>query len=201
MDILRFVLSQTLEAVLAAALFFIGAGLAPAVHSRRIEFLLSFPRWMMRRLQNVIRSKPPTLKLGAYIFAFNGTAMFVYMLTGLIPGVPYLIALMTGLNVALAGLLAREEPRAVRPEPGIVPASVRLCMMLTFLLELPCFWYAMAMGFTMPTVISLLGDGDPNEVRRRIEAYLIVILPILAVSASVEAHAVLWAARHDAGEA
>jgi hypothetical protein len=199
MDILHFILSQTLEAVLAAALFFIGAGMAPIVYSRRIESLLSFPRWMMRKLHGIIESGPSILRLATFIFAFNGTAMFVYMMTGLVPGAPYVIAWGTGLNVALAGLLAREEPNAPQAPPAFMPVSVRACMILTFLLELPCFGYAMAMGFTMPTAISLFHESDPGGIWLRIRAYLAVILPILAVSATVESYAVLWAARQDEG--
>ncbi len=192
MQAVRFILSLTPEALLATALFFIGAGLAPLVMARRIESLLSFPRWMMQLLRAILERKPSTPTLAALIFGFNGTAIFLYMLSGVVPGIPYVIALGTGLNVALAGLLAREAPRPGGPRSGPLPISVRICMALTFILELPCFWYSMAMGFTMPTVILLFQGGDPAGIGRRIHAYLTVILPILAVSAAVEAYAVLW---------
>lgn len=188
-----------MEAVLAAALFFIGAGLAPVVYGRRWEFFLSTPRWMMRRLHGIIEKKPPVPALAAFIFGFNGLAMFLYMMTGVIPGAAYLIAGMTGLNVALAGLLSREEPMP-RNAPAFMPVSVRVCMLLTFLLELPCFWFAMGMGFTMPHVIPFVQETDTAGILLRVRTYLVAILPILAVSASVEAYAVLWAARQERDE-
>ena len=72
-----------------------------------------------------------------------------------------------------------------------MPLSVRLCATLTFILELPCFWYALAMGWTLQiNLVDLWRGTDAAPVRERIAAYVIVILPVLAVSALAEAYAV-----------
>jgi len=193
---IHLILAHSAEAGIAAVLFFIGALLAPIVYSRRMETFIAFPRWLMRKLRSFIAEEPSIPQLALLIFAFNGSAILLYMLSGVVPGVPLLIALGTGLNVALAGFLAHEERPATGPAARPLPFSVRLCAALTFLLELPCFWYAIGMGFRMPTALDLLHGGDPNAIARRVSAYVMFILPTLLVSATVESYAVLWAARH-----
>jgi len=192
----EFLLHRTLYACAAAVLFAAGMACATPVYQRRMEWLLSFPRWVALKLHRVREKKPSVPALGLFIFAFNGVAMLVYMLLGIIPGVAALITFFTGLNVILIGLIAREVPSddaAPRPTP---PISVRICGLLTLLLELPCFWYTMGMTLWMNKgLFAMWRSADWSPVAKRVTAYLTVILPILFVSAMVEAYAVSFSYR------
>ena len=106
----EFLLHHTLYAGAAAVLFAAGMACATPVYQRRMERLLSFPRWVALKLRGIREKKPSVPALGLFIFAFNGVAMLVYMLLGIIPGLAALISFFTGLNVILIGLLAREMP-------------------------------------------------------------------------------------------
>jgi hypothetical protein len=135
--------------------------------------------------------------LGLFIFAFNGVAMLVYMLLGIIPGLGALISFFTGLNVILIGLIAREfpseEPRP-RRDP---PLSVRLCGLLTLLLELPCFWFTMGLTLWLKRgPVAMWQSADWSPIAQRVTAYLTIILPILFVSAMAEAYAVSFPYRN-----
>jgi hypothetical protein len=203
----EFLLHHTLNACAAAALFLAGMACATPVYRARVEWLISFPRWVALKLRVLRERKPSVPALGLFIFAFNGVAMLVYMLLGIIPGASALIAFLTGMNVILIGLLAREIPR-VRPEGSVSegsddaaprrmpPISVRICGLLTLLLELPCFWYTMGMTLWMNKgLFAMWRSADWSPVAQRVTAYLTVILPILFVSAMVEAYAVSFSYR------
>jgi uncharacterized membrane protein SpoIIM required for sporulation len=189
------ILDQTWYALAAALLF--GAGMAAAAPALRwqVKWLLDFPAWFVQLLRKVMAAKPCVPALGAFIFAFNTVAIFVYMLSGIVPGLPFLVVFLTGLNVALAGLMAREGATEGPSTPP--PFSVRVCAALTFVLELPCFWYAMALGMSLRPTILQVGRGDANwtPLVDRLVAYLIIIVPLLAVSALVEAYAVSYSYR------
>ena len=76
------------------------------------------------------------------------------------------------------------------------PISVRICGLLTLLLELPCFWYTMGMTLWMtPGLFAMWRSADWSPIAQRVTAYLTVILPILFVSAMVEAYAVSFSYR------
>ena len=189
-DYVRFVLQHTATAVSMALLFAAGAACAFPVMRHGIRPLLVAPRWFAGMLGKVLTAKLSVPHLALFIFSFNGSVIFLYMLTGLVPCLPAVVVFFAGLNVVLAGMLGRQPITADRVAKPL-PALVRLCAILTFLLELPSLWYAMAMGWVMEvTVLDLLHGAALDPVRRRVLAYLIVILPLLAVSALAEAYAV-----------
>jgi hypothetical protein len=185
----KLVIDQTGFAVAAALFFGAGALTAVPVVRHRVRFLLALPRWFAGLIQRVLQSNPSAVSLGLFIFAFNGTAIFIYMLTGLVPGLPPIVAFLTGLNVMAAGMMGQADLASARIRKD-VPLSAQ-CGVLTFLLELPCFWYAIALGGTFPvTLWGLFGGESVEPLQERVLAYAMVILPVLAVSAFVEAHAV-----------
>jgi hypothetical protein len=193
---LEFLLHRAPYACLSALLFLAGAACATPVYRRRVEWLISFPRWVALKLRGIRERKPSVPALGLFIFAFNGVAMLVYMLLGIIPGMAALITFLTGLNVILIGLIAREIPSDETAPRGTPPVSIRICGLLTLLLELPCFWFTMGMTlWTKPRIFDMLHSGDFSEIRTRVTAYLMIILPILFVSAMVEAYAVSFSYR------
>jgi len=202
----EFLLRHTLYAGVAAVLFAWGMACATPVYRRRMESLLSFPRWVALKLRGIRDRKPSVPVLGLFIFAFNGVAMLVYMLLGIVPGLAALISFFTGLNIILIGLVAREMPsddvgpRLFEPEPQsrrrAPPLSVRICGLLTLLLELPCFWFTMGMTIWMkPSIFAIVRSADWSPIAQRVTAYLTIILPILFVSAMVEAYAVSFSYR------
>ena len=184
------VLEHTGAAVAMALMFGAGAVTALPILRRRVDFLLVVPRWFARTLARVLAAEPPMPSLALLIFAFNGSAILVYMLTGLIPLVPAVVAFATGLNVVAAALLGKETLTPPKTQRHL-PFPAALCGGLTFLLELPCFWYAMAMGWTLkPNIAELMRGADAAPIRNRVVAYVMIILPMLAVSAVAEAYAV-----------
>ena len=194
LDCVRFVLGHTRTALSMALLFAAGALSAGPIMRYRIRFLLTPPEWFAKTLGRILDTRPSAPRLALFIFCFNGSAIFLYMLTGVIPWLPALVVFMAGLNVLAAGMLSQREAPAARAGDRPLPAPARICALLTFLLELPSLWYAMAMGWTMRTPIwDLLRGAELTPLRRRALAYLLVILPVLAISAAAEAYAVTQA--------
>jgi len=179
-----------------ALLFGGGMLLGIPVLRQRFEPLLYVPRRFAGMLDRILQRKPSTLRLAAFIFLFNVNAVFLYMLTGVVPGMPAVIAVWTGLNVAAASVLAQKRfPRRLRPTV-VLPPTARIGAVLTFCLELPSLWFSLAMGMTdVPNLIELLRGADAAPLRERALAYGMVIVPALAVSALAEAHAVCSAYR------
>ena len=195
LESLRLILHHTSLAVGMAFIFGAGAAFSMPVLRWQMKPLMYFPKKFARLIERIVSSHPHRLRLALFIFLFNGSAIFLYMLTGLVPGLPLAVAFLTGLNVALTSLLGR--PRiSTREEAPVLSASARICALLTFCLELPCFWYAMALGWTLSTrVPDLLSGTDLASARERVFAYLLVILPVLWISALAESHAVISSLR------
>jgi len=189
----RFILGHTGYALAMALIFGAGAVFSFPVMRWQVRPLLFFPKWFARTLERFMAAAPSRGRLALFIFSFNGSVMLLYMLTGFVPGMPALVAFMTGLNVMLAGFMGRSKvlsQKTVKP----LSLSARVCAVLTFCLELPCFWYTMAMGWTMESRLShVWRSAGMASAQERIVTYAMIILPLLMISALAEAHAVVSA--------
>lgn len=208
-------------AAASAAVFFIGFASAWVVVRSDIRFLIWFPLWFLKTITSVVRRRPSFPFIFMVIFGFNSVAMFVYMLTGMAPFLPAAICFLTGMNIAIAVLKGHtlslgargcappeNPPEDSAEKPGedgagqgdSPPGEVSLgsgcfilaCFVVVLALELPCFWFSIALGTSMEfgEMGRFTSAGMMQVMLPRVLAYLRIIMPLLAVSAAAEATAI-----------
>lgn len=201
MELFRFVFIDHFVLACVAALWFV-AGMVLAIPVARwdIKWLQRLPLWFFRSVLRLFGDQPSLLRMTLIIFFFNGSAMFIYMSSGVYPLVPKIIALMTGFNIAaffvksteMEDLLDARAPSTAQWIPG--PGLTILCGLVVILLELPCFWYAIAMGIKLGQIATSHG-GYTAGFEERGRAYGSILIPILFASAICESIAVRGAGR------
>jgi len=180
----------------AALLFFLGALLAWPLLKIAPRFLAWFSRLLFRLLRRLFGEDPTIARMAGVIFGFNGSAMFLYMATGFRPWMPEAVAVLTGFNISVVLLAADGEieffGKGTETRAGWVPGKrlTGLCGMMVLLLELPCFWYTVGMGVSLGREILSGGITYTQGLLPRAQAYALVILPLLLVSAVCEAVAI-----------
>jgi hypothetical protein len=188
-------------AVVAALLFMAGMATAAPVVRQDRRLLMAFPLWVVRVAMRLMGPEMPPLRVFALIFTFNGAAIFLYMLSGVLIVVPAAMAFLTGLNIGVVVLKARElvlpgtEPPASGPEePTAAPRWASFCGALVLALELPSFCLSVGMGIGMARKLTAPGQYTIEMVRalvaERIHAYWMIILPALLISALAETAAI-----------
>ena len=197
MDLLDFVLKDHFGLAFMAALLSVsGALLAFPVVRWGPALFTKMPLALFRMVRMLMGTRPGLVRMGMVIFGFNGSAMFVYMASGVRPLLPCIIALLTGFNITVIMLLA--EQTGIRLSGG-GPVSARwvpgnrltgLCGAAVLLLELPCFWYAIAMGVGMGRAVAEGRTGYTQALAIRADAYIHLILPVLLLSAICEVIAI-----------
>lgn len=197
MNLLAFVWVQHAGLACGAALLFLAGCLLALPGARRGSDLLTWlPRTLFRMVRRLLGTQPGMTRLWFVIFGFNGTAMLLYMASGFHPAIPAAIALVTGYNIAAIVLLAAEDRHfdaiAACPTAGWTPPqwAAGLCGLAVLMIELPCFWYAIAMGIRLGEEIAAGRTSYSLGIGPRVHAYLLVILPALLVSAVCEAIAI-----------
>jgi hypothetical protein len=187
----------------AALLFAVGAFAAWPVMHYRLWGLARPALVVFRLVVRLLGRSPSIARTTAVIFGFNGVAIFLYMASGFHPFLPKLFGIWTGFNVCVVAAMAGEEGlmAAARPAPGQWMPSRglgALCGLLVLALELPCFWFALAMGMSMGHAVQSGGAHYLLALAVRAGAYASVILPLLLLSALAESVALRGS---DAGRA
>jgi uncharacterized membrane protein SpoIIM required for sporulation len=194
---LKFVLAGHLRlAVHAALLFAVGLFASWPVVRYRLDVLTRPAEVVLRLVLRLMGPSPGLARMAGIIFANNCTVMFVCVAAGLHPMVPKVLCVWVGLNVgAMIGLLGRDEellaPMRRRPGWWVPPPwATVLCSALVLLLELPCLWFAVAMGVSMGRVVHGGSASYAEALAAYARAYWSVIAPVLLVSAAAESVAV-----------
>ena len=191
-ELLEFVLVGHWRSALAAAVLFAGGlGLSLLLPRRAAGAVAWLPAQVLRFVLWLMGPAPGLARTAVVIWWFNSTAVFAYMAGGFHPVLPWAFAFWTGLNVGLLATGAQGGAgarwRLRRPPGAWVPprALAAACGVAVLLLELPCFWYAIALGVGMGVEVQA-GADYPEALSRAGAAYAQLIVPVLLVSAAAE---------------
>jgi hypothetical protein len=161
-----------------------------------LSYLKIFPKWFLKISLRFVGPEKKFWQVFLFIALFNSTAILLYMMSGMFIVLPILIAFMTGLNIGII----TQEPMSEEVEgkhpfrrqpvrPGLVSI---LGAGLVPLLELSVFCFSMGMGMSLG--MGSLANYSPIRLAvllaPRVMAYLIIGVPILIISAALEAGAI-----------
>lgn len=193
---LRYVFSVHLRlAVHAALLFAVGLFVSwPIVHYR-LRAVGWLPLAIFRLVVRLIGRSSSIVRSVAVIFGFNTLVIFTYMASGFLPLLPKLFGIWTGMDIGIVLGMARAGPfpgasqlRAGQWLPS--RALTSFCGSLVLALELPCFWFSIAMGISMGHAAAAGAKPYAAALGARAAAYFSVIVPLLLCSAVAEAIAI-----------
>ena len=179
-------------ALYAALLFVAGALGAWPLVKFRLRGAAWLPEQLFKGILRLMGPHPSILRMTVVIFSFNGLVMFVTMASGFHPAVPQVLAVWTGLNVALMAAMSTSQKDLHRitniREGDWVPGSglTLLCGLLVMTLELPCFWFAVAMGIRLGRQMQSNEISYGAGLEERAVVFVTVILPALFISAAAE---------------
>jgi len=165
-------------------------------HLKALDFLKILPKWFLKTTLKYISSDKNFWQVFLFIALFNSCAIFLYMLSGIFTIIPFIIAFATGMNIGIAlqepisDETGEKHPLAeARNRPGLISF---LGAALVPILELGVFCFSMGFGMTMG--LALMASYSPFKVAAlvgpRIVAYFLIGVPVLIVSAALEAAAV-----------
>jgi hypothetical protein len=182
----------------ALLLLFAGFCLSYVVDMFKIKALMWFPHWFVKIMSKHVNPKAKFLKIFLVIFLFNSISIFIYMLSGLLVIVPFVIAFFTGLNIGISVFIPPKhnvDGYEVRELGG--PLHILRFMLFStsvLVFEVAVFSLALGMGMAVGIAELSLGSMGPSALSfisellaLRIMAYITLCVPLLAVSAYMEA--------------
>lgn len=201
MEYLNFLLVDHFRLALHAGLLFaVGLFVAWPV----VRYQLTGVAWLPWRIFGLVvrlmGPRPSLLRMAGVIFLFNSIVMFVQMASGFHSFVPKVFGIWTGMNVGIMmgfagdadGMIRRVARRRRGWNPP--PAVTLICSLLVMLLELPCYFYALAMGMRLGHTVQGGQAGYVAALEPRAIAYAAFLVPALFVSAVAESVSIRGAA-------
>ena len=79
----------------ALLIFFIGFCFSYLVNALKIEFLTRFPHWFIKVMSRFINPRAPFIRIFLIIFLFNSISIALYMASGILIVLPFIIAFLT----------------------------------------------------------------------------------------------------------
>jgi len=186
----------------ALLIFFSGFCFSYLVDHFKIRFLAWFPHWFIKFMSKHVNPKASFLKIFLIIFLFNSISIAVYMMSGLFVIFPYIIAFLTGMNIGLTVFI---PPKAniegyEMGHPHGAGNMFKMMLFSTFVmvLEIVTFSLALGMGMSLGIAVAAVSTANPSAstgasmflaelLSMRLRTYILFCVPVLAVSAYMEA--------------
>jgi len=160
----------------SALFFFIGYGLAPLVYHKNIRWLLAYPMWMAQKIETWSKKSWHPGVIFLFIFSTNTISLFLDFFSGMIPLLPVIVAVWTGLNVGLVSFHTLEGEyyyaSLFNPVSLFELPAVFIAFTLAFLNNLRFFPFGITIRIS------------PTEIY--FHAFLILVIPLLLISGIVE---------------
>ena len=155
----------------------VGYVFAPTVQYKQIRLLMVYPLWIESKLEKWSPEKWQALPLFLFLFALNLLSLFVDLLSGLIPFLPFIFAVWSGINI---GLITYRKLEGQFYYLSLVnPVSI---------FELP----AVFITFTAAIQYNLTHIGVPFlelpkvDEAAYLQLFLILVLPLTLIAGFVE---------------
>ena len=186
----------------ALLIFFSGFCFSYLADHFKIRFLTWFPHWFLKFMSRYVNPKASSLKIFLIIFLFNSISIAVYLISGLFVIFPYIIAFLTGMNIGLTVFI---PPKITIEgyEMGHPHGAGKLFKMMFFstlvmVLEIVTFSLALGMGMSLGIAVAAVSVANPSAsagasmflaelLTMRLRTYILFCVPVLAVSAYMEA--------------
>ncbi|MFH1710587.1 MAG: hypothetical protein ABH860_05965 [bacterium] len=186
----------------ALLVFFAGFCFSYLVNYFDIKFLAWFPDRFLKFMSKYVNPRASFLRIFLIIFLFNSISIAIYMISGLFVILPFIIAFLTGMNIGLTVFI---PPKATIEgyEIGHVHGAGNMFIMVLFstfvmMLEVITFSLALGMGMSFGVAVAAVSSANPSAsagaslflaelLTLRLRTYMLFCVPVLAVSASLEA--------------
>lgn len=182
----------------AMLVFFMGFCCSWIVYDLNIKAFLWFPKWFIKVMSKVINPRSSFLNIVLVIFIFNSISIMLYMSSGLFIILPVIIAFLTGMNIGLTVFippdLSIEGYHIKEVRDPIKAFRMVLFSTLVLISEVLVFSMALGMGMSLGSAAATITSESMYSalflselLSIRMQAYVALCVPILAISAIMEA--------------
>ncbi len=157
--------------------FFVGYALAPVVYSKKVRWLLAYPMWIAGKIEHWMEKKWNPILLFLFIFSMNSISLGIDFFSGLVPFLPVLFAVWTGLNI---GVIAFHTLKGHFYYASLLNPVA--------LLELPAAFAVFTMAFQYNVkILNINAAGfQAHSLSEYFQVFLFIVIPLLIAAGILE---------------
>ena len=166
----------------SALLFFIGYALAPTIYYKEINWLLKYPLWIIKWMDQLSKQKWKPIYLFIFLFIINAFSLFVDLISAFIPILPFIFAIWTGINIGVVTYHTLE---------GSFYYAALLNPVAFFELPAAFLTFCMAFQYNFSKMgISTISMVEWKDIafEHYLFLFLIVVLPVLFIAGIIETY-------------
>ncbi len=150
---------------------------APTVQYKQIRFLMIYPLWVESKLEKWSPEKWQALPLFLFLFCLNLFSLFVDLFSGLIPFLPFIFAVWSGINIGL--ITYRKLEGRFYYISLINPVSV---------FELPAVFitFTAAIQYNLKDIGVTILDLPKADVGAYLKLFLTIVVPLTFIAGVLE---------------
>lgn len=158
-------------------LFFIGYAFAPTVYFKKIKILSVYPQWIIKKMDILIKKDWKTSSLFIFLISVNSFSLFVNLLSGFVPGLPVLFAILTGINIGYITYHTLE---------GRFFYAALINPVALFELPAAFISFTLAIQYNLRLINLKLFDLPETGFSGYLNLFLITVIPLLLISGIIE---------------
>ncbi len=156
--------------------FFIGYTIAPWAYVKQIKILTAYPLWIAGKMEQWLEKKWPTAAFMVTIFFFNTVSLSIDLFSGLVPFLPVLLIIWTGLNI---GIIAYHTLKGRFYFTSLINPVA--------LLELPAAFITFSFALQYNLHLVNFAQAPDLPFQRYVYFFAVLVLPLLFLAAILEA--------------
>ncbi len=167
-------------------LFFVGYTIAPFIYFRQIKILLAYPMWIARKLDKIAAKNWHPVLLFVFIFSVNLVSLFVDLISGYVPTLPFIFAVWTGLNIGVVTYHTLE---------GKFYFVSLLNPVALFELPAAFIAFSLALEYNCHLLNCTVFEQQITSFLPYLHSFVILVIPLLVLAGIIETFAIRLAHR------
>jgi hypothetical protein len=163
--------------LISILLFIIGYVFAPTAYYKKIRFFTAYPLWIAAKMESWAQKKWNPFILFFFLLCLNSVSLYLNFLSGLVPFLPVIFAVWTGLNI---GMISYHTLKGHFYYTSLINPVA--------LFELPAAFIAFtaAIQYNLTLYLPEFSFVDAHSFGEYVQLFYYIVFPLLIISGIIE---------------
>lgn len=177
--------------LISVLIFFLGYALAPTACYKKINVLTVYPLWLAKKMEELSQKTWNPFVLFFFLLSMNSLSLFLSLLSGLVPILPFLFAVLTGLNLGVV---------TYHTFKGQYYYAALLNPVAFFELPAAFLTFTLAIQFNLMLLPQSVITIPMHSFQTYLNIFVLVVIPLLLIAGILETLLIIYAQKMETDE-